>query len=256
MTAADLGLAPVHAPAPFRPFHKWDRNFFAVLVALIWLGIVTGFGSDMIHHIRSGERAYPLIVHFHAAAFVGWLVLLTVQVALVRGGRADIHRKLGLSGMALAGAMVVLGPATAILVQRADFGTSLSDPAFFAIQFTDILAFAGLVTTAFLLRKDPTAHKRLMLLATLYISDAGFARFLGDGIAGVLGPGVPGLFVALYGANDLLILGLGGYDLVTRRRLHPVYLPALAFIFANQLAADLLYHLPQWKPVAMALIGH
>lgn len=256
MTATDAGYAHAPAPAPFKPFHKWDRNFFLLMVAAIWMGIATGFGSDMIRHIRSGEAAYPLIVHFHAAAFVGWLVLLTVQVLLIRGRRADLHRRLGMAMMGLAVAMVILGPATAIIVQRAHFGTPDSDPSFFAIQFTDILAFIGLAGSGFLLRRDSSAHKRLMLLATLYISDAGFARFLANGVIGVLGPGVPGMFAGLYGANDLLILGVGAYDLATRKRLHPVYLPALAWILANQLTADVLYHLPQWKPVALAMIGH
>jgi hypothetical protein len=42
--------------------------------------------------------------------------LFTVQVALIRKARADIHRRLGLAGAALAAIMVVLGPATALVV--------------------------------------------------------------------------------------------------------------------------------------------
>ncbi|MEO9131689.1 MAG: hypothetical protein ABI240_10825 [Sphingomonas sp.] len=34
---------------------------------------------------------YPLIVHLHAAAFVGYLVLFTAQVALIRTSRLDLH---------------------------------------------------------------------------------------------------------------------------------------------------------------------
>ena len=113
MSEAVLGAAAKRKP-PFAPYHKWDRDFFLIYVVLIWFGVVVGFGSDLIRHVRTGEAPYPLIVHFHAAAFSGWLALLTVQVLLIRARRQDIHRKLGMAAMALAPVMVVLGIAAAI----------------------------------------------------------------------------------------------------------------------------------------------
>jgi hypothetical protein len=56
-----------------------DRNFVLLIVSLTWLGILGGFGLDVIEHVRHSTRAYPLIVHVHALLFVGWLVLLTMQ---------------------------------------------------------------------------------------------------------------------------------------------------------------------------------
>jgi hypothetical protein len=88
---------PLRAPVPFAPSHPADRDFFLALVGLTWLGIVGGFGLDMIDHVRNSSRAYPLIVHFHALLFVGWLVLLTTQVLLIRNRRADLHRRLGMA---------------------------------------------------------------------------------------------------------------------------------------------------------------
>ena len=244
------------APAQFAPYNKWDRNFFLIYVALIWLGIVMGFGGDIQSHFEKHEAAYPLIVHFHAVAFVGWMFVLTAQVLLIRRKRHDLHQRLGIAAMFLAAIMIVLGPATAIVVQRAQFGTPDSDPAFFAIQFTDILAFAGLVTAAFLQRGNSPAHKRLILLATLYISDAGFARWLGGPLHGVFGDKLWPYMAHLYLANDILILGLGAYDFVTRRRLHPAYIAALVWIAGCQLAAGYLYTAPWWKVFATHLIGH
>lgn len=77
------------------------------------VGVLSGFGTDSFNHVRKYGLDYPLIVHFHAVAFVSWLVLFTVQVALIRTARADIHRRLGKAGAVLAAVMVVLGPATA-----------------------------------------------------------------------------------------------------------------------------------------------
>src|SRR5690242_6603851 len=163
--------------APFSD-RRSDRSFFLLYVVLIWAGILFGFVPEMIQHVRE-HRPFPLIVHLHAVAFVGWLVLLTAQVLLIRFARHDIHRRLGLFGAGLAAVMIVLGPATAFYMQRVHFGTAESDPPFLAVQLTDILAFAGLVAAGIALRGTPAAHKRLMLLATLYISDAGFARAFG-----------------------------------------------------------------------------
>jgi hypothetical protein len=255
MTDTTIGMAP-RKTAPFAPYHKSDRNFFLTYVVLIWIGIVMGFGSDMIRHFQSHERAYPLIVHFHAAAFVGWLVVLTTQVLLIRTRRHDVHRALGFVAMGLAAAMIVLGPLTAIITQRLDFGTPVSDPSFVAIQFGGIIAFATLAGAAFVLRGDPSMHKRLVLLATLAISDAGFARWLGGSIHAVLGSGFWASFAGLYLAVDLLILGFGAYDLATRRRLHPAYMIGAVWIFALQLTENFLDLSPAWKPIALMLIGH
>jgi hypothetical protein len=93
-------------------------------------------------------------------------------------------------------------------------------------------------------------------LATLYISDAGFARWLGDPLEAMLGDGFGGVMVQLYLANDLLIIGMGVYDLVTRHRLHQVYIVGVLWIAALQLTAITLYQNPLWKPVASRLIGH
>ena len=240
----------------FASDHKWDRNFFLLWVGLVWFGIIAGFGGDIVRHVQSHEAHYPLIVHVHAAVFVGWLVLFTVQIWLIRSRRHDIHKKLGIGLLCLAAVMIVIGPATAWVVQRQEFGTPDSDPSFVAIQFSDIVAFTGLVSAGFLSRDRPSMHKRLMLLATLYISDAGFARFLFGPVTHMLGHGYLATVIGFYGATDLLVLGLGAYDLITRKRLHPAYIAGAIWVFANQLTAVYLLQLPAWKPIATHLIGH
>jgi uncharacterized membrane protein YozB (DUF420 family) len=249
-------IAAPRRPPPFAPYSKWDRDFFLLWVLLIWVGIVMGFGSDMLHHVKSHDAAYPLIVHFHAVVFVSFLVLLTAQVLLIRNNRPDIHRKLGIAGICLAAVMLVLGPATAIVVQRQQFGTPDSDPSFISIQLIGILDFFVLITAAALLRKNASAHKRLILLAILAISDAGFSRWLGGDLERAFGNGFWGTFGVFFLATDILLLGLGAYDLVTRRRLHPVYIAGTVWIFACQWTAIFLYQSPAWKPVATRIIGY
>jgi len=252
---AMAGVAP-NRPTQFAPYHRWDRNFFLAYVVLIWFGVLNGFVPEIVQHIAKNKPPYPVIVHIHAVVFVGWLVVLTIQTFLIRRNRRDLHRRLGFAAMGLAAIMVVVGPATAFYMQRYHWGTPESDPAFIAVQFTDILAFAGLAGAAFVLRDDASAHKRLIVLATLYISDAGFARFLGDGVHAIAGDGFFPFMAEAYLANDLLVLGMGAYDLVTRGRLQRAYVGGVAWSAAMQLTATFLYRAPFFLPVAKHLIGH
>jgi hypothetical protein len=237
----------------FAPFHRWDRNFFLLMVALIWLGILMGFVPEIVDHIRT-HKPFPLIVHIHGAVFLAWLVLLTTQLALVRFGRPDLHKTLGILGAMLAGGMIVLGSITAVVADYLHFGTKDSDPPFLAIQWGDILIFGPLAAAALLLRERPPAHKRLILLATIFISDAGFARWLGDDFK-FAGDGFWGQYLQLYVFDFLLVALFAAYDYVTRRKLHPAFLAGAAWGLSIELLAIWLYVSPWWKPVATTLIG-
>ncbi|HEX3701249.1 MAG TPA: hypothetical protein VHV27_11315 [Phenylobacterium sp.] len=245
---------PGLARKPFAPFHRQDRNFHLAYVALIWLGILAGFGPEVVTHIRTHAAPFPPIVHVHAVVFVGWLALFTTQILMVRTRRLEFHRRLGWAMVGVAAGMAVLGPLTALIADARHLGTPLSDPPFIAIQFTDILAFVGLMIPAVLLRKDAATHKRLILLATIYISDAGFARFVGSAFGSVLGHGFWGFWAVAYLGPALLMVGVGAYDLATRGRLHPAYLAGVAYAVALQMTAVTLYHNAAWSAVAAALV--
>lgn len=256
-TALERGAGKRLAPTePFAAQHPWDRNFFLGLVALIWLGILMGFVPEIVEHLSGREPPYPLIVHLHAAAFMTWLTLLTAQVLLVRTRRLALHRKLGLAMVAWGAVMLVLGPAAAWVVQRQEFGGPQSNPGFLSVQLLSMVVFATVGGAGVLLRKSPSAHKRLMLIATLVIADAGFARWLGHPIAEVLGKTPWSRYLGLSGATALLILGIGAYDLITRRRLLPAYVAGASWALAGQGLAAYLLFVPAWKLLATHLIGH
>jgi hypothetical protein len=195
-------------------------------------------------------------VHLHALLFTGWLVLLTVQMMLVRGHRLDLHRRLGLAMAWLIPAMVVIALATAWTVQRQVAALpGPQDPQFISINLTDMLGFATLAGAAILLRRDPPAHKRLMLLSLFYLSTAGFARvwLLTIGPAGT--DTFWGFFIAFNLGGDIPVVLLGAYDLATRGRLHPAYVVGAGWILANELAAAWLYFSPGWKMISLKLLG-
>jgi hypothetical protein len=237
---------------PFAPRHAWDRTFFLSYVAIIWVGILAGFVPEMVRHATSNAPAYPPIIHVHGVVFVSWLVLLTVQALLIRNRQVRLHRRIGVAGAVLAPTMVVVGLITSLTIDRLELATPKEDPAFLSIQLFDLLEFGTLAIAALAARKVPSAHKRLILLATLSIADAGFARWLGSSLH--FGEGVLFSYVELFLPTGLLVLGIGAYDMVTRRRLHPAYVAGAALIFTGQLTACWLYHDAAWKAAATGVI--
>lgn len=259
--AAENVLPFERAPAP-RRFPKdvrSDRIFYPLFVSAIWCGVLGGFGPELVQHVRGGEAPYPLIVHLHAAAFTGWMVLLSTQVLFIRTGRWQLHRQLGTAAIALAAVMLVLGPAVALAIQRAQAALAhpspiFGNPAFLAVQLLGMLDFGILVAAGLLLRASPSAHRRLMLLATLAITDAGFARATAPWIHQTFAPGSWTDFAGNYAANDMLILALGAYDLISRRRVHPAWVAGASYLFLSQFIANVLLHDAAWKAFALHLV--
>jgi hypothetical protein len=245
----------------FAAVHPADGALFLAYITLIWIGMILGFGGEIARHIKNNEPPYPMILHVHSAVFVTWLVAFTAQIVLIRTKNPSLHRRLGLAMVFGIGLMAIVGPLTAYAIQNLNFGTPRSDPAFFSVQLGDLIGFVGLSVAAIIYRKRPAAHKRLMLLAILQLSTAGFARWLGGPIGaafpfGHWGQSFWATFLILHLSNDVLALGVGAYDLLTRGRLHPAYVAGLAWSFGVQVTHVSLYLWPAWLPVAKLLLGH
>jgi hypothetical protein len=189
--------------------------------------------------------------------FGGWLVLFTAQISLIRSGRVHIHRKLGLAAVVLVPVMVVLGVATTLVSRRVHFAAGQNDMlAFMIVPLTDMLLFPSLVIPALLLRKDPATHKRLILLATASLLPAAFGRWIGPWILAYFGDGFFGLMAQAYLGSDVMILGAILYDLVTRGRIHAVYLIGVPWILAVQAITSAIYHWSGWLSMAQRMIGY
>lgn len=153
--------------------------------------------------------------------------------------------------------MLVLGPVTAFIVDTRAYMTKGEPPTFLAVQLSDMLMFGTFVILGLLLRHRAETHKRLMLLSLLALSGAGFGRFLNSLVAAPFGiGGYWGEVIGLNLINDLLILALAGYDLATRRRLHPVTVIGGGALVAVHLGAAALLASPTWAAFTIRLIGH
>jgi hypothetical protein len=201
----------------------YDRIFYSSMAIAMALAVFIGFAPTYYMKmfgsapmVTISQSPFSPLVHLHGALFTGWVLLFIVQTALVATHRVAVHRRLGIAGAILAVGMVIAGLSTAISAAARGSTVPGIDPmSFLAIPFFDMVLFPAFVGAALWMRKNKEAHKRLMLLAYISIVVAGVAR-----LPGVLPLGPLGFF----GLTFIFLLAAVIYDLVTRRRVHPVYL--------------------------------
>src|SRR5579859_8113746 len=212
---------PAGASRPFEHF------FFAGMALVILAVVFRGFARP---YFLAGVFRAPLpnlLIHIHGAAFTCWILLLVTQTSLVTAGRVDIHRRLGIAGFLLACAMVVLGLMAATNALARGVPPIMDPKTFYAVPMLDMLLFTTLVFFAFRARFQPATHKRIILIATIGLTDTAFARW----------PIFRGHLNEAFLASYVLIALLAAYDLWSTRRIHRATLWAAALvIFVHQVS--------------------
>ena len=141
------------------------------------------------------------------------------------------------------------------IVRRAH-GHALSFP---LVTHLHVVAYTGwlvLLAAGLAMRRNPAAHKRLMIMGTIALTEPGFSRIWLSFLEDRLGEGYLPFYVSTYIGTFLLVIAVGLYDLATRRRLHPAYVAAALWIFANEALADWLFHQPFWLAAMKHMTGH
>jgi hypothetical protein len=226
------------------------------IVLLIWAAILTGFAVDMIRKASANQLHYPWLIHAHAVLYVGWLIVLATQVGLVRSGRLDWHRSLGRVAVVMIPLTALFGLGAMISRKLAPIVVSDSDLAFMGVQISNVIGMTALLTAGFLLRGDSSAHRRLMVMGTIMVTETGFNRIFHAPARSLLGDGVGPFLIETYAGTLLLMLSVGAYDLVTRRRLHPAYVAAFSFMLSLQVLSSWLNQEPFWLAWMKGLTGH
>lgn len=224
---------------------RFDDFFFPGMAVVILATVFVGFARS---YYLAGLFHAPLpnlLVHVHGAAFTSWIVLLITQTSLVAGGRADLHRRLGLLGFAVACLMVILGVmvATDSMARHVAPGEiGVSQKAFYAVPIADMGTFATLIYLGFRERFHPAAHKRLMLIATIMITDAAFVRWP----IPVRWWNVQAAQICCYA----LLLLLAGYDLWSAKKIHPATLWGSVFVIVIQQIRAPIGRTALWQSLA------
>jgi hypothetical protein len=218
-----VGTAAASLPHTTKP-----RGFYVAVGVLIAVIAFVGFWTSYFGPLLlTGSVEAPLVIHVHAAIYVGWLALFITQSALAATGRSSAHIKLGNLAVGYgvlviaAGLMAAFGM-FALRVRAGDVGEAqgrLLGP------LIDMAVFAPLFTAAVYNRRKPELHKRFMIGATTYLLVAAVARLPLLGV-----PGNPLLLHLIWLAPILLAMG---YDFIRQRRVHPIYALGLVLFLAS-----------------------
>ena len=235
---------------PTLPTTNKDRRLYIWFAAFMPLIVLVGFART--YYLKGVFGTPPLpgrLVQIHGLVMTSWVVLFIAQVSLVARRRTRTHQRLGVLGAVLAGAVVVVGVATAIAA--AARGASPGPPAlqFLVIPLGDMLVFAILVGMAlYFRRRRLDIHKRLMLLAAVNLLPPAIVRiplhFIETG-----GP------LVFFGLADLCLLACVAFDTARNRRLHPAFLWGSLFFVASQPLRLMLAETDLWLRFATALVG-
>ena len=224
-----MATAPVSQTKLSERTGQQDRVFFSGIALLVLIAVSVGFARTYFLAGVFWAKLPSVMVHLHGALFTLWTALLVGQVALVASGRTRWHMRLGIAGVFLAPLMVITGFATLIAAIKRRF---VPPPVLQDIASVDTLLlslFAFLISWAFLARRDPATHKRLILFATFLIIGPAIARWpISDN---------PVIFhIFLNSLPALLVV----YDLWTRRSLHRATMCGVVLMIALQLVVPVV----------------
>ena len=223
-----------------------EHVFFWGMSSLVALIVFVGFART--YYLAGIFDAKPLaapVVHVHAAVFSCWIALLVVQSSLVGTGHTGIHRRLGLIGLGLAPAMVILGILVAVeMLNRFASTPSVDSPLIFAVALSEITGFAVPIFFAFRFRRRSAIHKRLILIGTIATTTAGFGRWP---VAFLLHKPLPAMLAAF-----TLLVALIAFDLRWTGKVQRATLLGSAWVVVIELSGFAVGHTGAWH----ALAGH
>lgn len=226
MTTTTAGAAEVTMRAGVRP--RVRSRFYVGLSAIMAGIVIVGFWPSYFGPMLAGNIARPAVIQAHGLIFVGWMVLLMAQVILAARGQVRQHRAVGRYGIAYGWLVLVMGlvvgPAASVMHVRAGEWTLDRGAGFLLVTFGDMVLFGACFVAAVAYRSRPEVHKRLMVAATVALLFAAVGRMAF----------IQSQFLAVVVWLSPLLVGMG-YDWLTRRRVHTVYIITTVGFFIGAL---------------------
>ncbi len=230
-----------------------DRKIYGVWIGMVWAGLLAGFGLDFTRYLGEMPAPPPFILHFHAAVYVLWLGLVSFQILWIETGNVRRHIQLGWVTAGVSVLMVPLGLVAALVDQARQVGHPDYEPQFLALEFEEMIAFCVFMAAGVIFRWNAAAHKRLMILSAVAISDAGFARVWLMGIKIEL-PGLFGWWLQYFWGIFLILVAMAAWDVWRRRRIHPAVLFGAAVLWTGEIIVTVLNFSPAWRQVMVRLV--
>ena len=162
------------AARPTTAATAFSASFYFWMVLLMAFFVFGGFGMTYWYPLAAGTfRPAPPVVHLHGLTYFSWMVLLVAQATLVNVRNVALHRSLGMFGIALAMAVIIMGALITILGASRSSGAAAHG---IYLGITAGTPFALLFTLAIRNTRRPEIHRRLILFAMLPLLPPGIHR--------------------------------------------------------------------------------
>lgn len=248
--------------------HAIDRWIFVFMAAWFIVIVLAGFIPDSmmkVAMVRAGARApFPLVLHMHAIAMGSFLLLLLAQAVLMATGRRGLHMELGILGMVLAAALIVIGFILAPTMYYQVWGGATFGPPpvrealapllpllenILLLQISAGFMFALFITIALRARgRDAGLHKRMMFLAVAVPLGAAISRMTW------LPSTMPASPLAINVYVLLAIAPMFAWDVIRNRRIHEAYWIWFPVFAAVVTVVNLVWDKPYWHAAARAIM--
>jgi hypothetical protein len=227
--------------------YRGDQSFFVKFAIFLAVLIVVGFAQ----HAALGRvnlATVPPWIHLHGLLMLSWLGLFVTQNRLAGSGNLALHRKLGWISAYLVVAIVALGCFSGIMaIKRHTVPMFFTDAYFLALTQTGAVVFGGMVYAAVTRRTQTEYHRRLLMGATIMITEPAFGRLLpmplmvgwGEWVVLAIQLGMIGV-IALH---DRRVLG----------RIHPATATAGAIIAMSHVLIEVAARNPEVANIAAAI---
>lgn len=230
-----------------------ERRFYGRMALAIIIAIFIGFApSFYLFQMVSYPRPNPPLTALtitHGLAATAWLAIFYTQVRLVAAKRRDIHRQLGVWGMALALLILPIIYFTAMeAIPRGLHPPIIDAESWSAVPLLQIPPMAFLLWMGWRNRMDPQAHKRFMLVFTLCMVEPGIGRW----------PIFPPVMAGHVASNILafaFIIPLILWDRKTIGHLHRATKAGIAAVAFGCFARFVVWPLGFWPDVVRVLPG-
>jgi hypothetical protein len=211
-------------------WRRYDRRLFAAVAVFFPLAVLLGFARTYYLRFAFDVPPFPsMLAHVHGALMTLWVLFFVSQVWLIRSKNHRIHMRLGFFGLGLAIAIVLVGFFTS--VAGAKYPAPGTPPdfdrmGFLIIPLVDLVLFTILFGAAFIYRKRPAEHKRLILLTVLNFLPPAVGRFPFE-------PFISGGPPAFFGVPAVLAIVLVIYDTWRTGRLNRPFAAGAALLIAS-----------------------
>jgi len=249
--------------------HAIDRWIFVFMAAWFIAITLVGFIPDSIMKVgmvQTGARPpFPPLMHLHAVLMGSFLLVLLAQTWLMATGRRGLHMQLGVFGMMLAAALVVVGFVLAPTMYYQTWGALQVAPPAGREKLQELLSIKdnillaqiriGILFSLFLaigLRarsRDAGFHKRMMILGTAVVFPAAIDRMEW------LPTTLPGSLVATDLYVLLVVSPMFAWDVIRNRRVHEAYWVWLAIYMPASVIVNMMWDTPFWHSTARHILG-